>query len=72
MAGAFMMGDMHGRGHVWQVGVCVWWGGMCGGGHVWCGACVAGACMMGGMHGRGMYPTGVLSCLKCDCWARSY
>ena len=41
VAGACMVGGVHGRGHVWQ-GACV------AGGHEWQGACMAG----GGMRGR--------------------
>ena len=66
---------MHGRGHAWWV--CVWQGGMHGGGLHSQGACMAGG-MQGGRAGvwqgacmaremataaDGMHPTGMHSCL---------
>ena len=56
MAGGVCMagGNMHGRGAY------VWWRGVCGGGHLWQGACVVGVMHGGGIHGGGMHGRGAL------------
>ena len=58
--GDYMVGGMHGRGHVWQGG------GMCGRGHAW----------QGGMHGRGhachACPTPTLQDMVSQCAGGTY